>query len=510
MKFGYYDAPQGYEEEGDEDELGLSLSLLSILPEPKQCSPIKPATNRKPTKEELWRAMKAEKDREAKVRQSETFSKQYRQKVAQRDRTRARVVGLEDVVQRSVRDLEAFRKTLPERTNEVRSVAEAVCREYRPSVVEAEAICVDGMRKVKERSDREVERQRDEIQALADGIESRKREKQRQEDQLRREEEARRSAARQAEEEALRKSAQESKEQAQAKAQAKAEATRKLQAAEERARLAKTAEAEKAALAAQNAQAANDAKEAEARGQAQKAAKASVPQSGSTSDSVEGPFAARLEKVNKIRSELKPLIKTGQNQALKQTVFQARMVFTRRLGQIVNSQAKIIEIAKEINEQLKNARSQSPEAYLLCQEKLAKLIIKQAEGEVAVKRDAAFPLALLCVMLYNAHTDFLDILLGCMFRKCPYVVKVSFSKKPGESEDDFRSRLGYKKVNGAWETLVQNGERMAGIIALYAAIVQTTLVPHSHAISEAWAWMARVLNGKPRRIASQLILVFLE
>jgi nucleoporin GLE1 len=52
---------------------------------------------------------------------------------------------------------------------------------------------------------------------------------------------------------------------------------------------------------------------------------------------------------------------------------------------------------------------------------------------------------------------------------------------------------------------------MCGIMALYAAIVQTKNAKITlYTIKHGWIWMSRILNMRPRRITSQLLLVFLQ
>lgn len=86
-------------------------------------------------------------------------------------------------------------------------------------------------------------------------------------------------------------------------------------------------------------------------------------------------------------------------------------------------------------------------------------------------------------------------------------------KPKAESLQVYQERLGFKKN----ETEIQYGERMCGIVALYAAVVQTDasnpyliIVPNSYGIQHGWSWMARILNMKPRKLTPLLILTFLE
>ncbi|KAI8827026.1 GLE1-like protein-domain-containing protein [Fimicolochytrium jonesii] len=335
------------------------------------------------------------------------------------------------------------------------------------------------------------------IEAALRILEERERkERERLEAEKRRKEEAAR-AVQQAKEEAERKAAAD----ALAKQEADAEARR--QAAEAAARKAD----EQRATEAKEAQ--DAANQAAAQAAQQSTAQAAAAMSKFMPDEVMEKAKERMALIDSIKADLKPLFKSGTNSNMTNAVFKAKMTFTRRLGQVMNSQKKIIEIAKDIDQVLKGAKSVSSEAYRLCMDILAKQIIKQCENEVAVKMDTAFPLAILCIMLYNAHPDFLDILLGKMSKRCPYVVPYFPARLKGESDDDFRLKLGYRKIV-EWETRAQYAERMGGILALYAAIVQTDSVPHIHGIDFAWIWLSRMLNMKPRRVSPGLILRFLE
>jgi hypothetical protein len=60
----------------------------------------------------------------------------------------------------------------------------------------------------------------------------------------------------------------------------------------------------------------------------------------------------------------------------------------------------------------------------------AKAIAKQSEKEVSVKKDMAFPLALVCVLIYQKHAPFLDILLAKLTKKCPYLCGVYIKRMP--------------------------------------------------------------------------------
>jgi hypothetical protein len=59
---------------------------------------------------------------------------------------------------------------------------------------------------------------------------------------------------------------------------------------------------------------------------------------------------------------------------------------------------------------------------------VAKQVVKQAETEVAVKKDLAFPIAVFCCMLMEKHLAFKNYLIGKMITKCPYIVPMYVKK----------------------------------------------------------------------------------
>jgi hypothetical protein len=189
-------------------------------------------------------------------------------------------------------------------------------------------------------------------------------------------------------------------------------------------------------------------------------------------------------------------------------VFQGKMKITTRLGQFTHGQSKVIEIAKAISSLLEESKN-SPEMYDYLMYLVAKQIVKQSEKEVAVKQDLAFPIAIFCCMLLEKHKPFKDILLGKLIQRCPYIVPM-YIKKGSSSDEEYRKNLGYIKTDEKYETEIQYQERMCGILALYAAILQTTALPHSYGIENGWRWLARILNMPPRRITPLLLLTFLE
>ncbi|KAJ1880008.1 hypothetical protein LPJ66_011576, partial [Kickxella alabastrina] len=79
---------------------------------------------------------------------------------------------------------------------------------------------------------------------------------------------------------------------------------------------------------------------------------------------------------------------------------------------------------------------------------------------------------------------------------------------------EFLRSIGYKeRDDGALESEGIYNERMAGMLALFAAVVQTPPEPGKPSVlpvAMAWTWLARMLNMPPRTISPLLVHVFLS
>lgn len=97
--------------------------------------------------------------------------------------------------------------------------------------------------------------------------------------------------------------------------------------------------------------------------------------------------------------------------------------------------------------------------------------------------------------------------------RCPYAVPRYIERIPGQSEQEYKAAQGYIIDGSSIENEASYTERMAGILSLLGAIMQTkpTLqMPTPYGIEFAWIWIASVLNIKPQSITPYLICAFLE
>ncbi|RKP11244.1 GLE1-like protein-domain-containing protein [Piptocephalis cylindrospora] len=150
-------------------------------------------------------------------------------------------------------------------------------------------------------------------------------------------------------------------------------------------------------------------------------------------------------------------------------------------------------------------------------------VLKQVFAEVEANTDAAYPLARVCVGLMQRHQDFQEILLARLTQACQFLIPLYPEAKEDQSLDQRLEAEGWERAPlepgqdpsapTKWETMDQYHRRMSSVIALYGCILQTQVSSkpgNPLGMSEAWKWIARLLNLTPRRITATLLMSFLE
>lgn len=213
-------------------------------------------------------------------------------------------------------------------------------------------------------------------------------------------------------------------------------------------------------------------------------------------------------KIQFIRSTILPAV--TNNPQWREFCSDAKRVITPKIGQLTNKKQTIIRITREVDTILQKSKHVSQQAYFWLLNHTAKATVKQAEAEVTVKPESSFPLARVCISLMNHHPDFKLILLARMYKNCPFILPIYLQKSPQQSTDEYLKWIGYIKPDGeSWESEAAYVERMNGIVALYAALLQTT-PDNPLSFSGAWIWLARQCNAQPRMETASLINTFLE
>ncbi|KAJ1667745.1 hypothetical protein EV178_001213 [Coemansia sp. RSA 1646] len=245
-------------------------------------------------------------------------------------------------------------------------------------------------------------------------------------------------------------------------------------------------------------------------------AKLTEPSIGNSSSSTPAAeeWASNYRKMyTYLMSDIAPTVKN--NKTNKDFCFKQRGIIVRSFGQLKDSQEFVSRISGTVIQLV----SQSPtgvEQWML--NLVAKAIVKQAEKEVSVAHHAAFPLAAATVLVMRRFPQLADMLLVRLVKKCPYVIPEYVARKDGQSVEEYLRSIGYKeKDDDELETENIYVERMAGMIALFAAIVQTTdasgvadAQKHLLSIHLGWTWLARMVNLSPRAISPLLVHTFLS
>lgn len=154
------------------------------------------------------------------------------------------------------------------------------------------------------------------------------------------------------------------------------------------------------------------------------------------------------------------------------------------------------------------------EGKYFCMDLLAKKVVCQAEIQVSLQPESAFPLAALMVFLCQKYEPVQKLLLAHLFKKCPYLVPYYAPHISGQSEEEHYRELGYQ-YDDKIETHHRFLKRMSGIVRFYAAIIHTPAIilnkPHPYGLKSAWLWLNRFLNLEPCSDISATVLVeFLE
>ena len=153
----------------------------------------------------------------------------------------------------------------------------------------------------------------------------------------------------------------------------------------------------------------------------------------------------------------------------------------------------------------------SPICYRWGLNHLSKCLIKQAETELISRNAAGFPLGRVVVgLLLRGHAELGEVLYARLVKKCFWLTAWFPRRTPEMDEAAHRKLLGYASPTSG-ETTAQYGDRMAGIVALWAAIVQTSPLeaPQSENPSDksvlarvppvlrpanGWTWLVRMFS----------------
>lgn len=94
----------------------------------------------------------------------------------------------------------------------------------------------------------------------------------------------------------------------------------------------------------------------------------------------------------------------------------------RTLSQLQNDHAVIVEKYKEIYQILMNIKRDSEDVYQITLNYLAKTFLYQVRQDVTAKPHAAYFLARFAYLLCSTIPEFLDYLMGRLYKRCQYLI----------------------------------------------------------------------------------------
>lgn len=159
------------------------------------------------------------------------------------------------------------------------------------------------------------------------------------------------------------------------------------------------------------------------------------------------------------------------------------------------------------------AKKHSDAAYAYCLLRVAERLVDVAIDRIRLHSESAFAFALVGLELAVLDPAFNDLFLANFHINCPYTVPRYLKRNQYASLPDYMRACGYtEKKDGphGFEEESSYFEKMAGLIALFAAYTQIPYDRHPHGPAQGWVWLARLLNQEPKTATGTVLITFLE
>jgi chemotaxis protein histidine kinase CheA len=230
-------------------------------------------------------------------------------------------------------------------------------------------------------------------------------------------------------------------------------------------------------------------------------------------DYIISPHAAQdVQEYMHIMESIKAAQKQFQ-QTDKNALMKIKMQINKTVGQLTPTKSKLIVLLKGLEQFLTTLKQQQPQLYEIALYILAKKVAKQAETECSVHPKAVYPLALLVVYISKKHEPFWKLFWAKLVWKCCYLrggYPFPLLEKEAATTNGVEAYRKRSKMRSN-ESESQYLERMAGMVRLFAAVLQTDDIENPIPLSLGWKWMSRLLNLEYQSSSiHQLYFVFLE
>lgn len=183
-------------------------------------------------------------------------------------------------------------------------------------------------------------------------------------------------------------------------------------------------------------------------------------------------------------------------------------------NQVAASERQVAKSVQAMVRALRTAAAAGVPAHAFAVGEVAERLV--GEGGTAARGAAVFAVAAVMAGV-AAHapdrSSMVGALRGAFLARCIYVAPASARRGPGDTDADWRARIGSRDGEGAEGYI----NRMAGFVGLFAALVVTMharggprLERSPFTPDEGWTWLARIVNGKQRSITPAIVVSFLE
>lgn len=219
-----------------------------------------------------------------------------------------------------------------------------------------------------------------------------------------------------------------------------------------------------------------------------------------------------IARMKHIKKKVLPVV--SENAQWRKQCFAAKRQITPKIGQLTNSRQEISRITTALSTLLRDAKAApcpDEEIYIWVLNHLTKCLIRQAEQEVAVKFDTAYPLARVVIwLLLDGHAELGNVLMARLVKKSCWCLGYVPAKTAEQDDAAYSKAVGRASPD---ETSVQFVTRQSGILAFYFAICQTapvtptgvgaevSLVPAHLRMVALWTWQARCVTPPMTRHA---------
>ncbi|RCH97777.1 Nuclear pore complex nucleoporin component [Rhizopus azygosporus] len=226
-------------------------------------------------------------------------------------------------------------------------------------------------------------------------------------------------------------------------------------------------------------------------------------------------YKKHYAKIEYFKATLKP--KLANDPTFRKQIFEARRLVKRTVAQLQYKHNVILEKVELMYNHLTSIKAQSQEAFEVLLNFLAKAFLAQVKQEVHATPFAAYFLARFAYLLISTIPEFLDYLMGRLYKRCPYLIPQYHDDDPTLAVDEIKRRLRYdytNKEDKTFQTFLQHAEQQKCYVMFYGALCQTKPDPgqpeNRYPIKHAWVWLARICNMPPREITPILVLGLLE